>query len=130
MDKMQIILYTDNWLIADCDSDNRQTRPLVREGATHEQDSNFQTRRNIWSWAPDGARHQDRLTDGQLQCDFDLRSDNQNTNPHDNLNLFLDYTVSQKKKKKKIRFLMNIGFIMNKLHLCYWKYYYHYYYIN
>jgi hypothetical protein len=41
-----------------------QTRPLVREGAPHGQDSNFQTRRNIWS--------RDRLTDRQSQCDFDF----------------------------------------------------------
>jgi hypothetical protein len=27
--------------------------------------------KNIWSWAPDGARHQDRLTDCQSQCDSD-----------------------------------------------------------
>jgi hypothetical protein len=41
----------------------RQTRPLVRELAPQGQDSNSQTESNIWSWAPDGARHQDRLTD-------------------------------------------------------------------
>jgi hypothetical protein len=41
----------------------RQTRPLVREGAPYGQDSNFQPKINIWSWAPDGARHQDRQTD-------------------------------------------------------------------
>jgi hypothetical protein len=40
-----------------------QTRPLVREGAPYGQDCNFQSRMNIWSWAPDGARHQDRQTD-------------------------------------------------------------------
>jgi hypothetical protein len=41
----------------------RQTRPLVREGAPQKQDRNCQTLINIWSWAPDGARHQDLLTD-------------------------------------------------------------------
>jgi hypothetical protein len=34
----------------------RQTHPLVREGAPVI---------NIWSWGPDGARHQDLLTDWQ-----------------------------------------------------------------
>jgi hypothetical protein len=38
------------------------TRPLVREGAQRE-NRNCQTVINIWSWAPDGARHQDWLTD-------------------------------------------------------------------
>jgi hypothetical protein len=41
----------------------RQTRPLVREGAPHNEARNCQTVINIWSWAPDGARHQDLLTD-------------------------------------------------------------------
>jgi hypothetical protein len=27
---------------------------------------------NIWSWSPDGTRHQDWLTDRQSQCDFDF----------------------------------------------------------
>jgi hypothetical protein len=40
-----------------------QTRPLVREGAPYGQNCNFQWKINIWSWAPDGARHQDRQTD-------------------------------------------------------------------
>jgi hypothetical protein len=57
-------------------TDKWQTRHLVREGAPHGQGSNFQTRRNIWSWAPVGARHQDWQTDWltdwrQLQCDSD-----------------------------------------------------------
>jgi hypothetical protein len=38
------------------------TRPLVREGAP-QQDRNCQRVINIWSWAPDGARHQDLPTD-------------------------------------------------------------------
>jgi hypothetical protein len=38
----------------------RQTRPLVRGGAPQKQDCNCQ-RINIWSWAPDRARHQDLL---------------------------------------------------------------------
>jgi hypothetical protein len=41
----------------------RQTRPLVREGAPQEQYLNCQRVINIWSWAPDGARHQDLLSD-------------------------------------------------------------------
>jgi hypothetical protein len=40
-----------------------QTHPLVREGAQQNQDRNCQRVKNIWSWAPDGARHQDLLTD-------------------------------------------------------------------
>jgi hypothetical protein len=40
----------------------RQTRPLVREGAPQKQDRNCQTVINIWSWVPDGARHQDWLS--------------------------------------------------------------------
>jgi hypothetical protein len=51
---------TDKWLT---NSDKRQTRPLVREGAPIGQDSDFHTRINIWSWAPEGPRHQDGLTD-------------------------------------------------------------------
>jgi hypothetical protein len=39
-----------------------QTRPIFREGAPQKQDSNCQTVINIWSWAPDGARHQYLLT--------------------------------------------------------------------
>jgi hypothetical protein len=41
----------------------RQTRPLVREGAHQKQDRNCQTVIYMWSWAPNGARHQDLLTD-------------------------------------------------------------------
>jgi hypothetical protein len=40
-----------------------RTRPLVREGAPQKQDRNCQTVITIWSCAPDGARHQDLLTD-------------------------------------------------------------------
>jgi hypothetical protein len=43
-------------------SDKQQTRPFVREGATHGQESNFQTGR-IDTKA-------DRLTDRQFQRDF------------------------------------------------------------
>jgi hypothetical protein len=42
---------------------NRQTRPLVREGTPQKQDRNCQTVINIWSWVPNGARHQDLLID-------------------------------------------------------------------
>jgi hypothetical protein len=41
----------------------RQTRPLVRERAPQKQDRNFQTAINMWSWAPDWARHQYLLYD-------------------------------------------------------------------
>jgi hypothetical protein len=41
----------------------RQTRPLVREGAPQKQDRNCQRIINIWSWAPNGTRHQDVLVD-------------------------------------------------------------------
>jgi hypothetical protein len=40
-----------------------QTRPLFRDGAPNWQNCNFHYIINIWSWAPDGARHQDRPTD-------------------------------------------------------------------
>jgi hypothetical protein len=43
----------------------RQTRPLVREGASQKQDRNCET------VIKSGARHQDLLTDCQSQCDFD-----------------------------------------------------------
>jgi hypothetical protein len=39
----------------------------------------FQPRMNIWSWAPGAARHQDRLTDRQSQCDSDSDSDSEQT---------------------------------------------------
>jgi hypothetical protein len=41
----------------------RQTRPLVREGAPEKQVRNCQRVINIWSWTPDGARHQYLLID-------------------------------------------------------------------
>jgi hypothetical protein len=41
----------------------KQTRPLVREGVPQEEDRNCHRVINIWPWAPDGARHQDLLTD-------------------------------------------------------------------
>jgi hypothetical protein len=41
----------------------RQPRPLVKEGVPQKQDRNCQTAISNWSWAPDGARHQDLLTD-------------------------------------------------------------------
>jgi hypothetical protein len=75
--KCKYIGLSDGWPItADDDSDKWQTRPLVREGALQRQDSNCETVTNIWSWAPNGARHQNRLTDWltdyQLKCDFDF----------------------------------------------------------
>jgi hypothetical protein len=42
-----------------------QTRPLVREGAPQKQARNCQTVISIWSWTPDGARHQDLMTGWQ-----------------------------------------------------------------
>jgi hypothetical protein len=54
-------------LILLTDSDKRQTRPLVREGTLRVT--------NIWLWAPDGTRHQERqtdwLTDRQSHSDSD-----------------------------------------------------------
>jgi hypothetical protein len=41
----------------------RQTGPLVREGAPQNQDCKCRIVINIWSWASDGARHQDLLID-------------------------------------------------------------------
>jgi hypothetical protein len=59
-------------------TDKWQSRPPVREGAPHGEGSNFQTRRNICSWAPVGAQNQDRqtdwLTDRQSQFDFAIDS--------------------------------------------------------
>jgi hypothetical protein len=46
----------------------RQTRPLVREGATHQQTRNCLTAIKIWPWAPDGClkpRQTGRLTVGR-----------------------------------------------------------------
>jgi hypothetical protein len=41
-----------------------KTDPSSRQrGRPTKQDRNCQTVINIWSWAPDGARHQDLLTD-------------------------------------------------------------------
>jgi hypothetical protein len=40
-----------------------QTRPLVRESVPQKQERNSQTIINTWSWAPDGTRHEDLLTD-------------------------------------------------------------------
>jgi hypothetical protein len=42
---------------------SRVPRALVREGASQKQDLNCQIVIYIWSWAPDGARHKDLLTD-------------------------------------------------------------------
>jgi hypothetical protein len=44
-------------------TDRRQTRSLVREGATQRQHSNFQTEYNIWLRVPEWTWHQDILTD-------------------------------------------------------------------
>jgi hypothetical protein len=41
----------------------RQTRLLVREGAPQQCVGNCRRKINIWSWAPDGARHQNLLID-------------------------------------------------------------------
>jgi hypothetical protein len=57
---------------ADNGSDKRQTSPPVRKGAPQKHDRKSLTVNNIWSWAADGAGHQDWLTDRQSQCDFDF----------------------------------------------------------
>jgi hypothetical protein len=46
-----------------CDYYSWPTRPLVRGGALHRQNSKCQPEINILLWDPDGARHQDGLTD-------------------------------------------------------------------
>jgi hypothetical protein len=51
-------------------TDKWQIRPLVREGAPHGQDSNFQTRRSMGL-----DTKTDKLTDHQLQCDSDSDSE-------------------------------------------------------
>jgi hypothetical protein len=48
---------------------------LVREGAPQKQGRNCQTVINIWSWAPNGARHQDLLTDWLTVSRNDFDSD-------------------------------------------------------
>jgi hypothetical protein len=57
----------------DITANKRQTRPLLRQSTPHGQDQDSLTVTNIWSWVPDGAWHQDGLTDWltdrQLQCD-------------------------------------------------------------
>jgi hypothetical protein len=66
MKNWNFCLYYDKWLItADDDSDKRQTRPLVREGAPERQDRDCQRVTNTLSWA-------DWLTDRQSLCDFDF----------------------------------------------------------
>jgi hypothetical protein len=42
-------------------TENRQIRPIVREGAPQRHNSNRQTVTNIWSGEPEGAQHQDIL---------------------------------------------------------------------
>jgi hypothetical protein len=55
----------------------RQTHPLVRKGAQHQQNSNCLTVTKIWSWAPDGnftRRQTGRLTVGLTQLSLELLS--------------------------------------------------------
>jgi hypothetical protein len=44
-----LYIMTNDLTTADNDSDKRETRPLVREGAPQKQDRNCQTIINIWS---------------------------------------------------------------------------------
>jgi hypothetical protein len=70
---LPFVLHIDNRHITpDSDSNKRQSRPLVREGAPHGQDSKCQRGPNIWPWAPDVARHQDGQTDRQSSRDFEF----------------------------------------------------------
>jgi hypothetical protein len=56
-------------------TDKLQTRPLVGEGAPHGEDSNFQTEETSGHEPQQGLDTKtDRLTDRQLQCDFDFKS--------------------------------------------------------
>jgi hypothetical protein len=60
-----------NDLLLLTDSDKRQTRPLVREGAPYGQDSNFHTRINIWGSTPRlTVSCNVTLTLEELQCLF------------------------------------------------------------
>jgi hypothetical protein len=47
-------------------TDEKQTQPLLREGAPQRQDSKFQTKLISGRKSHKGARHQDWLTDCQL----------------------------------------------------------------
>jgi hypothetical protein len=47
--------------------ENNHTRSLQEHKSTQDTHNN----KNIWSWAPDGVRHQVRQTDRQSQCDSD-----------------------------------------------------------
>jgi hypothetical protein len=47
-----------------------------QRGRPTKQDRKCQAVINMWLWAPDGARHQDLLTDRQAQCDLDLDLEN------------------------------------------------------
>jgi hypothetical protein len=62
------VLHTDNRLItAICDSGKRQSHPLVRENAPHQQACNCLTVKKILSYAPDGCfipRESGRMTVG------------------------------------------------------------------
>jgi hypothetical protein len=80
----------------------RQTRPLVREGAPRKQERNCQTEINIWSWAPDGARYQDLLTDRQSQCDFDF-------DLRDDSDFNFDFDLRDDSDKRKTRPLVREG---------------------
>jgi hypothetical protein len=54
-------------------TDKCETRPLVREGAPNEQDSNIHTRKKSGHGPqPVLDTKTDRLTDSQLHCDLDL----------------------------------------------------------
>jgi hypothetical protein len=59
------MVYSNKWHItADNDSDKGQTRPLVRQGAPHGQDSNCKTDSNNWLWARSQSQlrlHRDSL---------------------------------------------------------------------
>jgi hypothetical protein len=69
----------------------KQTRPLVRESAPQKQDRNCRRVINIWSWASDGARHQDLQIDCQSQCDFDFVSLHQDRH---NFDVDFDFVVN------------------------------------
>jgi hypothetical protein len=60
-------------------TDKRETRPLVREGAPNEQDSNFHIRKKREKSGhepyPELDTKTGRLTDRQSQCDLDLDLD-------------------------------------------------------
>jgi hypothetical protein len=60
---MRIVFNENRLITADCDSGKRQTRPLVRESAPHQQACSCLTEIKICLKPHIGALYQDRLVD-------------------------------------------------------------------